>query len=88
MKWQRLAERQGARFGVIECVCSDLAVHRVRVEDRRRDIPGWYELDWDQVVRGRELYEPLAQPKVLLDAVDSPQANLERIKRDLLGADD
>lgn len=88
MEWEGLAERHGARFGVVECVCSDIDVHRSRVEGRRRDIPGWYELDWDQVVRGRELYTPLEQPKVVLDAVDSPTDNLDRVKRMLVGGPD
>jgi predicted kinase len=41
-EWQqRLAERY-ASFAVIECVCSDIDVHRSRVEGRQRAIPGWY----------------------------------------------
>ena len=71
-----LARRHGAAFAVVECVCSDVDVHRSRVEGRRRDIPGWYELTWDRVERGRRLYEPLCEPKVVIDAVRPPEENL------------
>ncbi len=83
-EWEALARRYRARFGVVECVCSDERVHRSRIEGRRRDIPGWYELDWDHVARGRERYVPLAAPKVVLDAVDSTGENLALVRRHLL----
>jgi predicted kinase len=75
-EWAVLADRYRASFGVIECVCSDVNVHRSRVEGRRREIPGWYELRWDWVERGRQLYEPLRDPKVVIDAVDPLENNL------------
>jgi len=84
-EWEALAERYGARFGVIECVCSDADVHRSRVEGRDRGIPGWYELDWERVARGRDHYRPLAGPKLVLDAVRSPADNLDTVRRELLG---
>jgi predicted kinase len=77
-EWSELARRYGAGCSVIECICTDLDLHRSRVEGRRRDIPGWYELDWDQVARGRDRYEPLPEPKLVVDAVDPVDVNLER----------
>ncbi len=85
LEWQALADRYDAHFGVIECVCSDVDVHRSRIEGRGRDIPGWYELDWEKVQRGRELYVPLAEPKVVLDAVADVETNLATVRRELLG---
>ena len=76
---EALAAGCGAVFAVVECVCSDVDVHRGRVEGRRRDIPGWYELDWGRVERGRLLYQPLREPKVVIDAVDPPDQNLARV---------
>lgn len=84
-EWEALAQRYGAKFAVVECICSDIGLHRSRVEGRRREIPGWYELDWEHVARGREAYEPLAEPKLVLDAADSADDNLEKVKRSLLG---
>lgn len=78
-----LACRYGAACAVVECVCSDVDVHRSRVEGRRRDIPGWYELTWDRVERGRSVYEPLREPKVVIDAVRPPEENLAQVMRHL-----
>jgi predicted kinase len=79
-EWAALAARFDAPLSVIECICSDAAVHQERVEGRRRDIPGWYELDWPRVERGRSGYEPLAEPKLVLDAVQPFDANLARVR--------
>ena len=86
-EWETLAERLGARFGVVECICSDVAVHRTRLEGRRRDIPGWYELTWEGASRGREAYRPLDEPKVVVDAIDSLDQNVDRVRRALFGVD-
>jgi predicted kinase len=77
-EWGLLAQRYGANFSVIECVCSDEALHRSRVEGRHRDIPGWYELTWDRVSYGREAYPPLPEPKLLIDSVNSLESNIQR----------
>lgn len=84
-EWEALARRYGGRFGVVECVCSDLDVHRARVEGRRRGIPGWYELDWGRVLAGRQRYRPLDGPKVTVDAVRPVAENLDRARRWLAG---
>jgi predicted kinase len=78
-EWEQLATGYGAGFAVVECVCSDIALHRRRVEGRVREIPGWYELRWESVERGRELYEPLAEPKVAIDAVHPVRDNLRAV---------
>ena len=80
VEWQELAARYGAGFLVVECLCSDIDVHRFRIEGRDRDIPGWYELDWEQVHGGRTSYVPLSEPKLLLDAVDDLATNLSLVK--------
>ena len=78
-EWEQLAAEHGAGFAVVECVCSDVAVHRRRVEGRERGIPGWYELQWEWVERGREHYQPLAEPKVVIDAVHPVSNNLRAV---------
>lgn len=51
-RWISLAAAAGARLRVVICVCSDQELHRKRVEDRRRDIPGWHEgADWTDVLQ-------------------------------------
>ena len=73
----------GARFSVVECVCSDPVVLRARAEGRRRSIPGWYELTWVDVERSLTNYVPLAAPKVVIDAVASVGDNLARVREHL-----
>jgi predicted kinase len=43
--WSRLAGRYEADFRVIECICSDEALHRSRLKGRKRNIPGWHALE-------------------------------------------
>jgi predicted kinase len=80
-EWAALADRYRASFTVVECVCSDIELHRSRVQGRRREIPGWYELEWEWVERGRRLYEPLNEPKVVVDAVEPLERNLDLVMR-------
>jgi predicted kinase len=82
-EWATLADRYEARYSVVECVCSDPAVHRDRVEGRRRDIPGWYELSWSRVESGRASYEPLNEPKLVIDAVNPLDRNLALVRNHL-----
>jgi predicted kinase len=81
--WEQLALECDAAFAVVECICSDAAILRTRVEARRRAIPGWYELRWDDVERSRANYVPLAGPKVVIDAVAPVAENLARVREHL-----
>jgi predicted kinase len=79
--WRRVATRHAVPMRVIECVCSDATVHRSRLERRRRDIPGWYELSWNDVEEVASRYEPWRAPRdgeerLLLDAVAPLAANI------------
>jgi predicted kinase len=78
--WERLALDCGATFALVECMCSDPAVLRSRVEGRQRAIPGWYELHWEDVERSRVNYVPLAEPKLVIDAIASLDENFERVR--------
>jgi predicted kinase len=69
-EWAVLAARFGARLSVIECFCTDADIHRSRIEGRSRDIPGWYELTWERVERGRNLYPALSADKLVIDAIN------------------
>ncbi len=83
--WQSLARRYGATFSVVECICSDIDVHRSRVVGRRRDIPGWYELDWAHVAAGRDRYVALRDPKLVIDAINPLPDNLAAVRSYLAG---
>jgi predicted kinase len=71
-----LAAAERARFVLVVTECPDAAVHRSRVEGRRRAIPDWYELDWDHVRRARDTWVPVADPDLVLDATSPVSQNL------------
>jgi hypothetical protein len=59
-------------------------VQRKRVEQRCRDIPGWYELTWSQVETSGTKYVALKEPKLVVDAVNPLEQNLA-VTREYLG---
>lgn len=81
-----LATRFGADLRVVECICSDVEVHETRIVGRRRDIPGWEELEWQWVLHSISIYEPLDAPKLIVDAIDSLEANIARVRSFILGS--
>jgi len=66
--WLALAAEQGVTVRVVHCVLSDQAAHRLRVEERRRGIPGWPELSWDDVQRVSADFETWSEEHLVLDA--------------------
>lgn len=78
-KWRGLAAQYQAAFRAIECICSDEAIHRSRLDGRQRDIPGWYELEWTEVVRVCERYEPWTTGRLVVDAVEPIEGNFRKV---------
>jgi predicted kinase len=75
-QWRGLAERHAAAFRPIECVCSDVSLHQIRLTGRQRGIPGWYELDWADVERVRDGYEPWDMDRLVLEMAAPAPDNL------------
>jgi predicted kinase len=82
---RQVADDEGARFMVVLTECTDLAVHRFRIEARDRAIPNWYEIDWDHVQRSRARWERPKQVDLTLEATQSHPTNRERLVRLLHG---
>lgn len=78
-QWGQTAESFSARLFLIECVCSDVAVHRQRVEGRARGIPGWHEIGWDHVERMRAESPPFAADRLIVDAIRPVDDNFQRV---------
>jgi predicted kinase len=70
---------------VLMTACEDAAVHRSRVDGRRRGIPDWYELDWDHVAQARASWKAPSDVDLVLQATDPMEGNAERV-RNALGA--
>ncbi len=82
--WRALAREHGATLRIIECVCSDETLHRARLEVRRRGIPGWPELTWDDVLVVRSRFEPWSDPRLILDAAQPLAMNRAALRMYLL----
>jgi predicted kinase len=81
-RWRSLAERAGATFKVIVCTCSDPSVHRARVEDRRRGIPGWHDGGgWANVSQRLAAFRPWEGDTLEVDTTMPMEDNLAAVLR-------
>ena len=55
-QWVLLGDRLGAEVNFIETVCSDVSVHRRRLEERRRDLRHIAEPTWHAVEQSLDEY--------------------------------
>ena len=78
--WQGLAQQYHADWLVIECVCSDESVHRARLSERQRGIPGWHELTWADVENVRRYFVPWEEERLVLDMCNPFEVNLSTAK--------
>jgi len=74
-----VAAAAGARHVLVTTSCHDRALHRRRVEGRRRHIPGWHELDWAHVADFLSRWQPPGGADLHLDAGDRLDANAARL---------
>ena len=74
-----LALEESARLVVVVTECEDVEIHRTRIEGRTRQIPNWYELDWESVARSRSGWEPIAGADLVVSATDPLAANLNAV---------
>jgi predicted kinase len=87
VRWHDVATAHGIPLYAIECVCSDEQIHRQRLKGRRRNIPGWYELDWTHVENVRARYEPWNKPRLVLDAKEPLATNVAAAVHWVTGTD-
>jgi predicted kinase len=77
---RQVAAEEGAACVVVMASCADAGLHRSRVEGRQRQIPGWYELDWDHVERARSSWVAPDGLDLVLDAGEPMEANAAAIR--------
>ena len=77
--WRNIAAVFGVPRPLIECVCSDVDLHRRRVEERNRNIDGFiYEPSWADIEARRAEYEACAEDRLVLDAARPLDENVRR----------
>ena len=79
--WRMMAAEFGTAFYAIETICSDEALHRARLEGRIRGIPGWHELNWADIERSRTAYQAWEGERLVVDAVQPLDENLDLVRR-------
>jgi predicted kinase len=77
-RWRTLAEEHNAKWYLIECICSDEALHRKLLNQRQRGIPGWHEFGYEEVQRVRRHDQPPSETRLTLDAIHPYIDNLQR----------
>jgi predicted kinase len=77
--WRNLAAKYRVALKIIECVCTDEAIHRRRIEARIRNIEGMPEVTWARVLDRREEYEAWTDERLVLDtSTDAPKKLLAK----------
>ncbi len=76
-QWRDLADQVGAELRFIVVECGDDRVYRDRVEHRTRDIEGFPEPTWEGVLRRRAGFPPWTDERLMVDSVNSREANLQ-----------
>jgi predicted kinase len=74
--WRNLAAKHRVSLKIIECVCSDEAMLRQRIEGRGRSVAGTRELTWASLLQRRDEYEPWIDPRLVLDTSRTSPAQL------------
>jgi diadenosine tetraphosphate (Ap4A) HIT family hydrolase/predicted kinase len=84
MPWRALSAEYAMPMRIVETMCSDAAIHRARLSVRRRGIPGWPELTWEDAVQVAARYEPWPEEHLVLDAIQPLADNLASLRVYLL----
>jgi predicted kinase len=77
-QWRALALRHRVSLRFIEVVCPDPALHRRRLESRRRGIEGFAEPTWESVLERRAGFEAWEDDRLVLDSTAPIDANVRK----------
>jgi hypothetical protein len=66
-------------LNIVECRCSDEALHRKRLGERYRGLENFPEPSWEDIQRRRLEYTAWVEPILTVDAVESCEANVNRV---------
>jgi predicted kinase len=85
--WRDAARRAGSNVRVLEVICSDSDLHRRRLAGRTRDISGFPEPSWDDVLARADEWEAWLDERLVLDSSQPLADNVERALRFLTSDD-
>ena len=70
-----IAKIHNAHLKIIECICSDQETHRQRILNRKRNIEGLPEIDWDYVKKVEKIFTKWESEHLTLDTLTSIEKN-------------
>ncbi|MBV7339871.1 AAA family ATPase [Chloroflexi bacterium TSY] len=78
-QFQLTAKQHHAKWLVIECICSDEEIHKTRLTTRKRNIPGYRELDWYHLLKTKERYVQWEESRHIVDSVNLLNDNIDAV---------
>ena len=83
-QWRQLAERTGVPLAFVEVVCSDVELHRQRLEHRSRPYPALPEPTWESLLPRREALARWSDERIRVDTANAnPSALAARLLEEL-----
>ncbi|GAB3927844.1 hypothetical protein GCM10027613_44220 [Microlunatus endophyticus] len=76
-EWQSDAAALGAPCIVVECICSDVALHERRVAERYES--GSSAITWQRVLDDARTYQPTQDPDYVADAVEPVERHVDAV---------
>lgn len=76
---ERLVRSVKVSFKLIECITTDEALLRERIERRSPDLPEHRVRDWDAYQQARERLERMSGPRLVVDTAEPVPTNLRKI---------
>lgn len=76
---EQLVRSVKVSFKLIECITTDEALLRERIERRGADLPEHRVRDWDAYQQARERLERLSGPRLVIDTAETVPTNLRKI---------
>jgi predicted kinase len=76
--WRELARTHNEPLRVVECRCSDEALHRIRLASRHRDLDKHLEPTWTEVQARRAEQTSWTEPVCEVDAIYPIEENVAR----------
>lgn len=83
--FRTLANKHSARWIVIECICSNEEIHRTRLTTRQRNIPGYRELTWPELLATKERFTLWTEERLIIDSVTQLDENVNKVSSYITG---
>ncbi|MGV1078388.1 MAG: AAA family ATPase, partial [Candidatus Nanopelagicales bacterium] len=77
-RWRDVAYRTRSKLRIIEVVCSDQGLHRLRLESRQPGIDGFSEPTWEHVLARRTEFVPWREERLVLDTIEDLSVTLPK----------